>query len=166
MLIILDCDIASTFAKIDRVDLLKKTFIKSDFCITSSVYIELLHAKRIGFSFPNKIFDNIVQISLKEEETEHFHRFSEDKRIHPGEAEGVAIAKLRDAVFLTNDSKVVEFCEENEISVLDLKDVLSLICKKELVDKQEMLTILKEIESKDNTIIKEKEDILSFFNEK
>ncbi|KCZ72217.1 hypothetical protein ANME2D_01621 [Candidatus Methanoperedens nitroreducens] len=57
MSIILDCDIASTFAKIDRIALLKKIFPKSDICITSSVYIELLRARRIGFSFPDKIFE-------------------------------------------------------------------------------------------------------------
>lgn len=40
--------------------------------------------------------------------------FSQDKRIHAGEAEGVAIANSRDGVFLTNDHKVVKFCEEKD----------------------------------------------------
>ncbi|CAD7775887.1 hypothetical protein FHEFKHOI_01864 [Candidatus Methanoperedenaceae archaeon GB50] len=34
MLVIIDCDIASTFAKIDRIDLLKRIFSKSDLCIS------------------------------------------------------------------------------------------------------------------------------------
>lgn len=82
MLVILDCDIASTFAKIDRIALLKKAFPKSDIRITNSVYTELLRAKRMVFSFPDIIFDNIMQIALKEEEIEYFRRFSQDKRIH------------------------------------------------------------------------------------
>ncbi len=56
MIILLDCDIASTFSKIEKIQLLKETFTKSDLCITGSVYTELLRAKQIGFSFPNKIF--------------------------------------------------------------------------------------------------------------
>ena len=44
-IIILDCDIASCLAKVDRVDLLKKAFLDSDIYITNSVYIELLRAK-------------------------------------------------------------------------------------------------------------------------
>lgn len=127
MSVILDCDIASTFAKIDRIALLKKTFPKSDICITNSVYTELLRARRIGFSFPDKIFDTVKQIALIEAEIEYFQRFSQDNRIHAGEAEGVTIAMMRDAVFLTNDSLVVRFCEENEIKVLDLKDILNLM---------------------------------------
>lgn len=163
MTVILDCDIASTFAKIDRLVLLKKIFPKSDICITSSVYTELLRAKRIGFSFPDKIFDTIKQIALMEEEIECFRRFSQDKRIHAGEAEGLAIAKVRDAVFLTNDTLVIGFCNENEIKALDLKDVLTLMGEKKVVTRKEILDILRDIEAKDNTIIKGKEEILEIF---
>ncbi|MDI6811678.1 MAG: hypothetical protein QMD80_08470 [archaeon] len=164
MLIILDCDIASTFAKIDRIAFLKKAFPKSDISITNSVYTELLRVKRIGFSFPDKIFDSIMQIALRDEEIEYFRRFSQDKRIHAGEAEGLAIAKMRDTIFLTNDSQVVRFCEENGIKVLDLKDVLTLIVEKGIVTKKEILDILRDIEIKDNTTIKGKEDILELFD--
>ena len=164
MSVILDCDIASTFAKIDRIDLLKKIFPKSDICITNSVYTEVLHAKRIGFSFPDKIFDTVKQIALLEAEIEYFQRFSQDNRIHAGEAEGVTIAKMRDAVFLTNDSLVVRFCEENEIKVLDLKDVLNLMGEKGVVTRKEMLDILRDIEVKDYTIIKGKEETLEIFD--
>lgn len=164
MSVILDCDIASTFAKIDRIALLKKIFPKSDICITNSVYTELLRARRIGFSFPDKIFDTVKHIALIEAEIEYFQRFSQDNRIHAGEAEGVAIAKMRDAVFLTNDSLVVRFCEENEIKVLDLKDILNLMGEKGVVTRKEMLDILRDIEVKDNTIIKGKEEILEIFD--
>lgn len=104
MLIILDCDIASTFAKIDKMGLLKKAFPNSTICITYSVYVELLSAKRIGFSFPDKIFKNIKLIPLKEEEIDDSLKFSRDRRIHTGEAEGLAVASKRNAIFLTNDS--------------------------------------------------------------
>lgn len=163
MLIILDCDIASTFAKIDRIDLLRKIFPKYDICITNLVYAELLRAKNIGFSFPDKIFSSAKLVALKEEEIEDFRSFSQNKRIHTGEAEGLAIAKGRNAVFLTNDSLAVRFCEENRIKVMDLKDIFILIAKRGILDKTEMTDILKEIETKDNTWIKGKEEIFALF---
>jgi predicted nucleic acid-binding protein len=162
----MDCDIASTFAKIDRIALLKKAFPKSDICITNSVYTELLRAKRIGFSFPDKILDDVMQIALRAEEIEYFRMFSQDDRIHAGEAEGLAIAKVRSAVFLTNDSQVVRFCEENGIKVMDLKDVLMVIGEKGIVDKREMAAILTKIELKDNTTIKGKEEVIELFDKK
>lgn len=165
MLILLDCDIASTFAKIDRIDLLKKTFPKSDICITNLVYAELLRVKNAGFSFPDKILSSIRLITLKEEEIEDFRIFSQNKRIHTGEAEGLAIAKGRNALFLTNDSLAVRFCEERGIKVMDLKDILILIVKRGIVDKKEMTNILKEIEIKDNTWVKGKEEIFELFND-
>jgi hypothetical protein len=49
---------------------------------------------------------------------------------------------MRDAVFLTNDSLVVRFCEENEIKVLDLKDVLNLMGERRVVTRKEMLELV------------------------
>jgi predicted nucleic acid-binding protein len=156
-MLILDCDIASTFAKIDRIGLLKK--IKGEIRITKSVYVELMRAKRVGFSFPNKVLD-IPILTLGDEEIEDFRKFSKDKRIHHGEAEGIAIAKNRGAVFLTNDSLVIKFCEEKKIKALSLKDVLILIANRGIIGEEEMRGLLREIEEGDNTFIREKEEIL------
>ncbi|MFO7966391.1 MAG: hypothetical protein R6U44_02200, partial [Archaeoglobaceae archaeon] len=113
--------------------------------------------------FPEGVFENTKQITLNEEEMENFRKFSQDKRIHTGEAEGVTIAKSRNSIFLTNDSLVVRFCEEKEIKVLNLKDILILMGENEVVSKQEMSVILKDIENKDNTTIKGKEEIMEIY---
>jgi hypothetical protein len=44
-IIILDCDMASLLAKVDKIALLKRAFPDSEIFITNSVYIELLRAK-------------------------------------------------------------------------------------------------------------------------
>lgn len=54
MLAILDCDILSTFAKIDRIDLLEKLFSKLQ--MPYAVYVELVNAKTLGFGFPENVF--------------------------------------------------------------------------------------------------------------
>ena len=160
---ILDCDIASTFAKIDKIDLLKKTF-SFDVYISNSVYIELMRAKEMGFSFPDKIFSSITTITLNDNELIDFQKYSQEKKIHFGETEGIAICKNRNAVFLTNDSIVVNFCEAKGIKVLNLKDVLIFMAGSNLVSKTEMMDIIKDIEDRDNTVIKHKKDILEEYD--
>lgn len=160
---LLDCDIASTFAKIGKIDLLKEIF-SSDVYISNSVYIELMRAKDMGFSFPDKIFSSITTITLNDSELVDFQKYSQEKNIHFGEAEGISICKNRNAVFLTNDSIVVKFCEANGIKVLNLKDVLIFIAGSNFISKTGMIDIIKNIEAKDNTIIKNQKDILEEYD--
>jgi len=80
--------------------------------------------------------------------------------IHFGESEGVSIAKNRGAIFLTNDSKVVRYCKEIGIDVLDLKDILLLLAIRRMVTHAEMKDLIQDIEEKDNTAIKDKTSIL------
>jgi predicted nucleic acid-binding protein len=131
--VILDCDIASCLAKVERVDLLKRAFPDSNICITKSVYIELLRAKQAGFSFPDKIFESIPIISLNRDEREILQDLSQKRWIHFGESEMVSIAKNRGAILLTNDSKVVRYCKEIGIDVLDLKDIQLLLALRQTV---------------------------------
>ncbi len=158
--VILDCDIASCLAKVDKVDLLKRAFLDSDIYITNSVYIELLRAKQAGFSFPDRIFESIPVISLNQDEIETLQELSSKRLIHFGESEGISIAKNRGAIFLTNDSKVVRYCKEIGIDVLDLKDILLLLAIRRMVTHTEMIDLIQDIEAKDNTVIKDKTSIL------
>lgn len=158
--VILDCDIASCIAKVDKVGLLKRAFLDSDIYITNSVYIELLRAKQAGFSFPDRVFESIPVISLNQDEIEMLQELSLKRQIHFGESEGVSIAKNRGAIFLTNDSKVVRYCKEIGIDVLDLKDILLLLAIRQMVTHAEMKDMIQDIEEKDNTVIKDKTSIL------
>ncbi len=112
-IVVLDCDLISSFAKVNRIDLLEKLFLDTQLMITASVYNELLKVKQYGFDFLDKIMQsNIGLVNIQKEETSVFEDFLQDYRIHLGEAEGIAIAKCRNGVFITNDSRAVRFCEE------------------------------------------------------
>lgn len=50
-IVVLDCDLMSSFAKIDRIDLLEALFPDAQLVITASVYNELLKTKEYGFDF-------------------------------------------------------------------------------------------------------------------
>ena len=82
-----------------------------------------------------------------------FEDFLQDYRIRLGEAEGIAVAKCRNGVFLTNDAKAVEFCKEKSVKVLNLKDILRRVAAEKIIDKDEMAKLVRDIEDKDRTFI-------------
>lgn len=61
---------------------------------------------------------------------------------------------------MTNDSKVVHYCREIEIDVLDLKDILLLLAIRQTVTYTEMKYLIQDIEERDHTVIKDKASIL------
>lgn len=131
------------------------------FVIPNAVYVELLEAERIGFTFTEKIFKSQIEITtILDSELIDFKNIVKNKRIHHGEAEGIAIARNRNGVFLTNDRIAVRFCEQNDVKVLDLKDILRIAARKKIINEIEMIKLIKDIEVKDNTIIVEKDEIL------
>lgn len=159
--IILDCDIISTIAKIDRIDLLSDLFEKNRLFIPDAVYVELLEAEKMGFEFPKRVFNSRIELAtLSQQELKDFEDIVKNPKIHSGEAEGIAIARRRGGVFLTNDRVAVKFCEQEDVAVLDLKDVLKLVARNRIVNETEMLQIINNIETKDNTVITETEEIL------
>jgi len=153
-IVVLDCDLISTFARVNRIDLLEKLFPDDQLVITASAYNELLKVKQYGFDFPDKVMQgSIGLINIPREESDVFVDFLQDYRIHFGEAEGIAIAKCRNGVFITNDSKAVEFCKEKGVTVLNLKDVLRKIAMEKIINNSEMTKLIRDIEDKDRTFI-------------
>ncbi|MDW7727043.1 MAG: hypothetical protein SCH70_08015 [Candidatus Methanoperedens sp.] len=164
--IVLDCDIISTLAKIDEINLLFDLFKKSRVLIPNAVYVELLEAEKIGFTFPRQILNSKIELSaMKKNELEDFKKTVSTPKIHSGEAEGITIAKNRNGFFLTNDRTAVKFCEQEDVMVLDLKDLLRLAARKRIVDEAKMRQIIKDIEVKDNTVIVETDDIFNEYND-
>jgi len=160
-IVVLDCDLTSTFAKVNRIDLLEKLFSDDQLVITASVYNELLEVKQYGFDFPDKVMQSSIGLSnIQREERGIFEDFLQDYRIHLGEAEGIAIAKCRNGVFITNDSRAVEFCKEKGVKVLNLKDILRRISVEKIINKEEMVKLIEDIEDKDRTFIIGDNDIL------
>jgi predicted nucleic acid-binding protein len=159
-MILVDCDVASTFAKIDRIDLLRKTFPGADIYITNSVYIELTKSRDEGLSFPERVFESIPVITMEKSDFLVFQDLSHERSINFGEAEGLSIAKNHGAIFLSNDSKVIRFCKVCGISVLGLKEILVLIAAKKIVSMIELQKILKDIEAKDRIFIKSEDQAL------
>ena len=75
-IVVLDCDLISSFAKVNRIDILGKLFAGGQLVITASVYNELLKVKQYGFDFPDRIMEsNIKLINLKSVEKNNFEEY-------------------------------------------------------------------------------------------
>lgn len=74
MKVIVDTDIASAFAKVNKLDLLIQLFSGKEVVITTEIYQELLVPLDYGFSFPLKIFSKFRTIRLEEEEVAAFEQ--------------------------------------------------------------------------------------------
>ena len=159
-MVILDCDIASCLAKINRMDLLGAAFPDFEVYITESVSIELLKASQAGFSFPDRIFKSIPVITLNQDERIMLQGIHKNRSIHFGEAEGLIISKNRNAIFLTNDSRAVRYCNDNDIKVLDLRDILLILFKERALTREKMNDLIQNIEDMDNITFKDKSSIL------
>lgn len=67
---------------------------------------------------------------------------------------------------MTDDRKVIRFAEKNGIAVLDMKDLLTLLAIRQVLGYSEMISLIREIEVKDNTCIKYKDKILARYSVK
>jgi len=164
-LVILDADIASTLAKVDKVSLIEELFGPQIF-ISEAVYKELLAIKQAGYDFPNRVFQKARVLSLSsEKEFKDFEKFIENRQIHYGEAESMSLAKNRNNIFLTNDTVALKYAQSKNIKVLNLKDILIRVATSSLLSKEEMENLIRNIEEKDNTYIKWKDEIFDLYKE-
>ena len=108
MMILIDTNILSAFAKIDRLELLFKVF---------NEYMLMLQLP---------------------------------KYLGKGELDSIAICTRRNYILLSNERKVISFCEENEIDHFDLNGILNALWILDIVSKEEVVQIINEMEDKDN----------------
>ena len=158
--VIPDTDVASVFAKIKRLELLKRLFSKHRIVITPEIYEELVTSLDYGYTFPLDIFRYFeVLYPSKEENVEYQRLLIEKRRLGKGELEAISICKHRGYVFSSIDSAALKFAEEDGVETIWLHPILRSLWESGLQSKDEVRNIITEIEKKDNTRIKDVEAI-------
>lgn len=138
---------------------LKESF--EELKISPSVYEELMRAKRAGYSFVDAIFQNTEIMLLSEMEFKSFRILLEnEKNMHEGECQLIALCRSRKGILLTNDRYVKNYCRENKIEFLDMEEILRAMKLKKILSREGLKKLIEDIEKKDHTIIKSKDDIL------
>ena len=160
--IILDADMASVFAKIKRLELLKRLFSKHRIVITPEIYEELTTSLDYGYTFPLDIFRYFEVLYPSEEENEEYQKLLIEKRtLGKGELEAISMSKRKGYIFSSIDTAALRFAEENGVETLGLHSILRSLWKSGMQSKDEVEEIVEEIEKKDNTRIKDVEVIFA-----
>jgi len=158
MIAVADADVLSMFGKAGGLKFLKRAF--PDISIPPEVYRELLRARDIGYDFVDAIIKEVKVLNLTENEFQEFEIALKNERyLQSGELQAVVICKNRKGVLLSNDKKAGNYCNSKGIIYFDVKGILRAIYLKNIADEDDIKEIIRAIEERDNTRIKNAEEI-------
>jgi predicted nucleic acid-binding protein len=157
---VVDTDVVSMLGKIGRITLLKRFFLHSKVYITSETIRELERARELGFDYLGGIFSVIEVIELDEETLEKSKEIAKNNRkLHITEIYSILLCRKKRMAMITNDKAAKKFCEENGIIWMDIAELLRFGFLKGKITEGEGWKIIREIEEKDKTRIKNAEKI-------
>lgn len=161
-MILCDTNILSTFAKIDRLPLLLQLFASDKLAVVPAVYEELQEGIHRGYSSLQAATAPIEQgtITILVPNTQEIL----DKGLLPysfdaGERETLAVARSRGHAILTNEIHVKHWCKQADIECWDLPLILRALWRTSLLTKEQVRTLIEQIEVKDRVILKNQEAI-------
>ena len=146
----------SVFAKIERLELLKRLFSKHRVVITPEIYEELTTSLDYGYTFPLDIFRYFEVLDPLEEERKEYQKLLIEKRmLGRGKLEAISICRQRGYVFSSMDNAALRFAGESDVETLELHSILRSLWESGMQSKDDVGEIITEIEKKDNTRIKD-----------
>jgi predicted nucleic acid-binding protein len=154
--VVVDANIASVFAKIERLDLLLEILSKHSAFITTRIFEELSVPLDYGYTFPLDIFRRFDIIYPTAGENDAYQEMLVGNRsLGRGELEAICICKNRGYIFLSMDNASLIFAQSLGVETLKLHTLLRFLWKSGMRSKDEVKTIIREIEEKDKTSIKD-----------
>jgi predicted nucleic acid-binding protein len=131
-MLLLDTDIASAFAKAGHFDALINLFRSVG--ITTSVYEELL--------------------TLSEDEQKEYLKIKEKHaKIGKGESESIVVCLNRGYLFSSFDKKAIMVAKAVGVEIITAGVVFKGLSVKGIATKEEILKIIRDIESSDNRVV-------------
>jgi len=149
-MIILDTNIASTFLKINEMNLLHSLFPNHALAITTGVQKELRAA-----NYEVQHFTTLKLTKMEMGQREILAITSGS--LGMGELECIVVCSTRSIPMLTNDRKAKNVALKKGIRCYDLTEILRAFKLKGIVDLNRLKQIVQAIESKDNIIFKDVE---------
>lgn len=160
MKVFIDTDLASAFAKANRLDLILKLFQNKEPVITPEIYKELFVPVTYGYSFPQLIFQNLKVIYPIEKETIEFQEILlKNPKLGRGELEAIALCKSRGYAYAAIDMKSLKFAESLNIVVFPIDVILRLLWIENVISKAEVGELIELLEEKDKLKIADREKI-------
>ncbi len=157
-MIFVDTDVISSLAKIDRLLLLFTLFNRSNFSITPGVLAELTHSLTMGRQYAETVFrfirDGQIQV-ISLTSIEAASRDSLPDTLGAGERESIAVAKERDGVVISNESRVAHYCQQLGIPCVRLPDILRALWVEGVASRQDVHTMIEDLGVKDRMQFKQ-----------
>jgi len=153
-IIILDTDIASIFAKIQKIVLLKELLSRYELAICPAIYEELVVSEEYGYSFPRQIFEHITIISPTSDEISDYHHLLNTKKtLGKGELEALCICRKRNGIFSSMDASALKFARNCDVATLSIHAILRSLWVSGCMTHDEVKALIDEIEKIENTTI-------------
>jgi len=149
MKFVADTDILSTFARIHRLDILKK--ISESIVISQAVKAELARGK-IDVRHLDPDFTILTKDELKDLK-------KTDNSLDRGERECFVIAKSRRLPLASNETIVHKLCKREGIDYLTLPRILRFAITEGVITRQEARKLISKIEAEEHTVVKNKNEI-------
>ena len=159
---LMDTDVLSTFAKVDRLDLLFKVFHRSELFMAEGVWREVKRGEERGFAFTQAILKLVEEGRLRilciESEDLSF-RMSLPTSLALGELDSICICKRLGLPLISNERRVKYHCEQNGIQCFNLNAILRSLWRLGIMSKDQMKALMREMEDKDRLTFKSVDEI-------
>lgn len=163
-MIIADTNILSTFACINRLDLLFQVADTEVICLSPAIVSELQEGLNRGCAYLQPLLYEVQKgatyslIHLTLEEASFCQTLP--RGLQKGEKEAIAVCAFRDAAFLTNDRRAHRYCQANFVASFDLKMILRRLWQATHSTKAEVQSLIEAIEqSEEGMVIKDQHEI-------
>lgn len=151
-MVFVDTDVLSIFAKIQRLPLLFQVFNQESLNIARAVQNEIRRGILKGFQFSRDIIALQTQGRIQTHypnATDLVFMRSLHESLEAGESESMALCKRFNAIFASNERRVMHHCRANEISCIDLARILRALWELEILTQTDVRCLMREIETAD-----------------
>ena len=163
-MVLADTNILSTFAKIGALPLLMQLFAEEGIGVVPAVYEELHRGVSKGYvalqAAMELIQDRHIALVVPNAE-ETLGQSALPSSFDAGERETIAVAKARGLKVLTNERLVKNCCQQAGIQYGDLPGILRALWRTHLLTKEQVRSLVTQIEEKDRIIFRDQDQIFA-----
>lgn len=157
-MMLIDTDVISALAKVNGLSLLFLLFKRATLSITPGVMAELSYSLALRRPYAETVFDYIGDgrlqvLTLTSEETTL--RDALPDTLGAGERESLTVAKEREGVVISNESRVAHYCRQLNVPCIRLPDILRALWTEGVVSRQDVQTMIENLQVKDRMQLKQ-----------
>lgn len=127
--VVLDANVLSRLARVDQAPLLPRVFSGGCY-LAPAIYHEIEAGIEVGVKYLEAVASLVEQGRLQildVEDEDRDYIASLPRKLGLGEAEGVALCRRLDMVFVTHDRKAANFCDQAGVRCLHFRTLVEVL---------------------------------------